>query len=511
MSDKKSPVRKDSGRDRVGSGKMVSSAPSAKAASPKALTSSKAISSSDDGKAGKKRLHPGSVLGISSKNLSEQKTDDDDKKPANKKKKTGAPNTTSTTVTTLTKSELTTTETDGGGTSTIDSSDSISESSLENPIGSPSSSKGRLGVPLSERQQMAMLMQISKADTDASDVIVSSGDHPQSPHTVFSNSRRTPISIKRLNKRNEKGETQLHLACIKGDGRRVRKLIKGGADVNIKDFAGWAPLHEACNHGFVAIAKYLLKAGADANAKGLDDDTPLHDAAMNGHEKLVKLLLRLGANPNQANSKGKTPLDATNAIKPNIKALLMCEDVSTLASSDDEGASDDGDPLTSDEEEDYDSFGVASTTKEDADEFAAASSVTDEFTSAGQGAKKLRDRKSGNENGDKPVSSSPRFRHRKKSYPDSKTKAESGNSTPDSPRSMQLQMLRAAAEAEYAFQSDDDDSGISNKEKRGKGKVVSKGKRLDALKRDQSQSLQRVARVTLIPWKLTLGGPMSIK
>ena len=62
--------------------------------------------------------------------------------------------------------------------------------------------------------------------------------------------------------------------------------------------------------------------GADANARGLDDDTPLHDAAMNGHERLVKLLLRQGANPKQANAKGKTPLDATNAIKPNIKALL---------------------------------------------------------------------------------------------------------------------------------------------------------------------------------------------
>ena len=48
---------------------------------------------------------------------------------------------------------------------------------------------------------------------------------------------------------------------------------------------------------------------------------------MNGHERLVKLLLRQGANPKQANAKGKTPLDATNAIKPNIKALLTVRHV----------------------------------------------------------------------------------------------------------------------------------------------------------------------------------------
>ena len=46
--------------------------------------------------------------------------------------------------------------------------------------------------------------------------------------------------------------------------------------------------------------------------------------------------------------------------------------------------------------------------------------------------------------------------------PDSsaKTRVDSGNSTPDSSRNAQLQLLRAAAEAEYAFQSDDDEPGL---------------------------------------------------
>ena len=43
---------------------------------------------------------------------------------------------------------------------------------------------------------------------------------------------------KRVHKRNERGETPLHLAAIKGDPKQTKKLIKAGADVNVKDFAG---------------------------------------------------------------------------------------------------------------------------------------------------------------------------------------------------------------------------------------------------------------------------------
>ena len=41
-----------------------------------------------------------------------------------------------------------------------------------------------------------------------------------------------------MNKRNERGETRLHRAAIRGDARRIKELISEGADVNVKDFAG---------------------------------------------------------------------------------------------------------------------------------------------------------------------------------------------------------------------------------------------------------------------------------
>lgn len=45
----------------------------------------------------------------------------------------------------------------------------------------------------------------------------------------------------KVNKRNERGETRLHRAAIRGDARRIKELISEGADVNVKDFAGERP------------------------------------------------------------------------------------------------------------------------------------------------------------------------------------------------------------------------------------------------------------------------------
>lgn len=127
----------------------------------------------------------------------------------------------------------------------------------------------------------------------------------------------------KVNKRNERGETRLHRAAIRGEVRRIKELISEGADVNVKDFAGekclhvsvvlltdatlcfpsytvnplkqqlflslgWTALHEACNRGYYDVAKQLLAAGAEVNTKGLDDDTPLHDASNNGHFKVKR-------------------------------------------------------------------------------------------------------------------------------------------------------------------------------------------------------------------------------
>uniref|UniRef100_A0A8C9XUK3 Ankyrin repeat domain-containing protein 11 n=1 Tax=Sander lucioperca TaxID=283035 RepID=A0A8C9XUK3_SANLU len=206
----------------------------------------------------------------------------------------------------------------------------------------------RAGYPLSERQQVALLMQMT-----AEESVNSPDTTPKHQSQSSMGQKGTPNSASKtkdkVNKRNERGETRLHRAAIRGEVRRIKELISEGADVNVKDFAGWTALHEACNRGYYDVAKQLLAAGAEVNTKGLDDDTPLHDASNNGHFKVVKLLLRYGGDPRQSNRRGETALKVANS--PTMLNLLLGKGTYT---SSEESSSE------SSEEEDAPSFAPSS-------------------------------------------------------------------------------------------------------------------------------------------------------
>ncbi|XP_068618192.1 tonsoku-like protein [Battus philenor] len=113
-------------------------------------------------------------------------------------------------------------------------------------------------------------------------------------------------------KKNIKGETQLHVACISGNILLVERLLAQGHPVNVRDNAGWLPLHEACIHGNLEIANILINNGANVNDRGganCDGITPLYDAASNGHLEVVQLLLDRGAIPSLKTDFGETPLN----------------------------------------------------------------------------------------------------------------------------------------------------------------------------------------------------------
>lgn len=112
-------------------------------------------------------------------------------------------------------------------------------------------------------------------------------------------------------KKNDKGESQLHRACISGNLTQARRLIEQGHPINVRDHAGWLPLHEAANHGFTEIVELLLENGALINDKGgskCDGFTPLHDACGNGILSVVEVLLDRNANATLRNDLGDTPL-----------------------------------------------------------------------------------------------------------------------------------------------------------------------------------------------------------
>ena len=99
----------------------------------------------------------------------------------------------------------------------------------------------RPNFPLTERQQLQYLLEVTakeaKQDSGSSS---SSDDLP-----VINNKTGTKKDVNkdnhieaRIRKRNERGETALHVAAIRGDLEDVVALVKAGALVNAKDNAG---------------------------------------------------------------------------------------------------------------------------------------------------------------------------------------------------------------------------------------------------------------------------------
>ncbi|XP_076013393.1 tonsoku-like protein [Genypterus blacodes] len=142
-----------------------------------------------------------------------------------------------------------------------------------------------------------------------SDIALSDSDDDFEGYDKMVSGRR---KAGRWNKRNEKGETSLHRACIDGNLKQVLYLVEQGHPINPRDYCGWTPLHEACNHGHYDIVALLLERGANVNDPGgplCEGVTPLHDALACGNFTVARLLMERGASVTQCNSKGETASD----------------------------------------------------------------------------------------------------------------------------------------------------------------------------------------------------------
>lgn len=138
------------------------------------------------------------------------------------------------------------------------------------------------------------------------------------------------------------GRTALISAAARGHLEMVNALLKGRADVNIKDNGGYTAFFHAIEaryddvaevlisqpqldlsargkNGVTALMAYvwrdqkdpvekLLNRGADVSLTDNDGDTALHGAAEMGNVEIAKMLLAKGANVNAKNKVGGTPL-----------------------------------------------------------------------------------------------------------------------------------------------------------------------------------------------------------
>jgi uncharacterized protein len=120
--------------------------------------------------------------------------------------------------------------------------------------------------------------------------------------------------------RNDKDESVLMLAALKGYLPLVKKLVDNDADVNK---TGWTPLHYAATAGHVAVIDFLLENSAYIDAESPNGTTPLMMAAMYGSPEAVKVLIQAGADLHIKNQLGLSALDfAVRGKRQNAKELI---------------------------------------------------------------------------------------------------------------------------------------------------------------------------------------------
>lgn len=155
-----------------------------------------------------------------------------------------------------------------------------------------------------------------------------------------------------LDIRNNLSQTVLHLAVITRQVDIVRRLMVGGADINVMDCRGNTPLHIACRNGYTEIALTLLqpvryeelsqnqydisyqKIPQDLNVKNYDGQTCLHLATENSDLDTIRILVNKGADINAKDGKsGRTSLHYTaeSGNVPLVELLLTfpCLDINT--------------------------------------------------------------------------------------------------------------------------------------------------------------------------------------
>ncbi|MCA9094077.1 MAG: ankyrin repeat domain-containing protein [Planctomycetaceae bacterium] len=127
------------------------------------------------------------------------------------------------------------------------------------------------------------------------------------------------------------GYPALFTAVSKNDRELVAELLKGGADIEIRNRSessgddGETALHCAAFWGHLEIAKQLIEAGADVNSKTDRGCTPLHAAARMANVNVARLLLEHGAKIDAVCHGGETPLSMCREI--NLKDAPLIEEL----------------------------------------------------------------------------------------------------------------------------------------------------------------------------------------
>eukprot|EP00250_Pteridium_aquilinum_P028450 c37179_g1_i1 orf=155-691(-) len=159
--------------------------------------------------------------------------------------------------------------------------------------------------------------------------------------------RRNSI-CKKVDGRDDRGWTPLHIAARRGDLDEVRRLLDAGVDVNEfssghKD-SGATALHLAAAGGHIDVMDELLERGGDIDARTRVGCgwTPLHHAAKERNKKAIRFLIENGAflPPNILDERFNPPLHYCGSLEwaYKVRKRTVERESSSEKSSEEEGS-----------------------------------------------------------------------------------------------------------------------------------------------------------------------------
>lgn len=165
-----------------------------------------------------------------------------------------------------------------------------------------------------------MYIDTSNESNSESKIPISDYDHEEKAKAI-----RALIEVgAKVDAKNHRGDTPLHIAAAHGYMNAVATLIDNKANLDERNHHGDTPLHLAVAKGHVVIVKMLVSHAAYENAKNEDGDTPLHLAAIRGIPEIAEALLHDGINVDERNKEEETPLHLAvyNRHRAIVKMLL---------------------------------------------------------------------------------------------------------------------------------------------------------------------------------------------
>ena len=129
-----------------------------------------------------------------------------------------------------------------------------------------------------------------------------------------------------LSKKNDAGNTLLHLACYYNRGDILKYLLDQSVDIEVEDEMGLTPLNHSMRYGHSVMMETLLKAGANPSHLDRNSASMWHIAATSPSPDILDKLFQKGkiVELEIRNSFGYTPLMCAIASgrKENLEKLL---------------------------------------------------------------------------------------------------------------------------------------------------------------------------------------------